>query len=393
MFSICRLHALMEGVPRNVFARAVEACGSDRYSKRFNSWSQLTSMVYGQLSGASSLRMIEASYNSQDHHHYHLGTGPVRRSTLADANSKRSAKPFAEVAKALMAQVPRAMRREHKDMLYLLDSTSITLKGRHFDEWTAVNRTRHTQGIKLHVLYDLEVQAPVHSTFTAANVNDVTEAASLPIEAGAMYVFDKGYCDYNWWARIAAKGAWFVTRFKANAAVKVVESRPIPADVSDTIQADDIVRFSNPNPGAKRRNHYTKPLRRITVRRTDKPTPLVIATNDMTSSATTLAQRYKDRWNIELFFKWIKQHLKIRETFGCSENAVKIQILCALISVLLLALYRKANKLKGSLWSLLAELRPTLFQRNAHATQAQRRYDKNYGERLALKRQQLALSF
>jgi IS4 transposase len=382
----------MEGVPRNVFDRAVEECGSDRYSKRFDSWSQLTSMIYGQLSGASSLRMIEASYNSQSHHHYHLGTGPVRRSTLADANSKRSVKPFAEIAKALMAQVPRAVRRDHKDMLYLLDSTSITLKGRHFDDWTAANRTQHTQGIKLHVLYDLGAQAPVHSTFTAANINDVTEAASLAIEAGAMYVFDKGYCNYNWWAGIAAKGAWFVTRFKSNAAVKVVESRAVPDDASDIILADEIVRFSNPCPGAKRRNHYTEPLRRITVARADKPTPLVIATNDMHSSAATVAQRYKDRWNIELFFKWIKQHLKIRETFGCSENAVKVQILCALISMLLLALYRQANKLNGSLWMVLAELRPTLFQRSAHATQAQRRYDQNYRERLDLKRQQLAFS-
>jgi hypothetical protein len=368
----------MKGVPRRVFDDKVRECGSDRYSKGFDSWSQLVAMVYGHLSGASSLRMIEVGYSSQLTHHYHLGTGVVRRSTLADANSKRSSEPFVALTQALMAQVARPLRQHSQQMLYLLDSTSITLKGRHFDAWTAAHRTRNTQGIKLHVLYDLAAQAPIQHRFTAANVNDVTEGARLPIEAGAVYVFDKGYCDYNWWADIGAQGATFVTRFKYNAALAVEELRPIAAADRDTILADEIVRFSNKNPGGKRRNRYTAPLRRITVARPDAAKPLVLATNDLEASASTIAQHYKDRWNIELFFKWIKQHLKIRQLFGRSENAVKIQLLCALIAYLLLAVYRKTHGLSASLWTLLSELRSTLFQRPAtethvHQRQQQRR--------------------
>jgi IS4 transposase len=363
----------MKGVPRGVFDTAVEEAGSDRYSKVLGSWGQLTAMVFGHLSGASSLRMIEASYNSQAHHHYHLGTRDIRRSTLADANGKRSCAPFEAVVHALMAQVPRALRRDSQQMLYLLDSTSITLKGRGFDAWTAAHRTCHTQGLKLHLLYDLHAQAPIDQRFSPANVNDVSEGAKLAIEKGATYVFDKGYCDYNWWADIGAQGAAFVTRFKANAALKVERSRPVPAKDTDLILADEVVRFSHTHPGAKRRNRYRKPLRRITVARPDKDTPLVLATNDMRTRAATLAGHYKDRWAIELFFKWIKQHLKIRQLFGRSENAVKIQVLCALIAYLLLALYRQRHRLKASLWGLLGELRVTLFQRPVSEVAAHRR--------------------
>lgn len=380
MFSISRLHGVMKGVPRRVFDDRVRACGSDRYSKGFDSWSQLVAMVFGHLSGASSLRMIEAGYSSQPNQHYHLGTGAVRRSTLADANSKRSPEPFVALAQALMTQVARPLRRQGMQMLYLLDSTSITLKGRHFDAWTAASRTRNTQGLKLHVLYDLGAQAPCQHSFTAANVNDVTEAARLPIQTGAIYVFDKGYCDYNWWAAIHAKGATFVTRFKYNVALTVECVRPIDPAEQATVLADEIVAFSNKTPGGKRRNRYTSALRRITIARPDAATPLVLATNDLHSSAGTIARHYKDRWNIELFFKWIKQHLRIKQLFGRSENAVRIQILCALIAYLLLALYRHTHARTASLWALLAELRSTLFQRPATDSHVHRRRQQRQAE-------------
>jgi IS4 transposase len=380
----------MKGAPRKVFDEKVREHGSDRYSKGFDSWSQLVAMVYGHLSGASSLRMIEAGYSSQLTQHYHLGTGVVHRSTMADANSKRSPEPFVALAQALMTQVARPLRQQGQQMLYLLDSTSITLKGRHFDAWTAANRTRNTQGIKLHVLYDLGAQAPIQHSFTAANVNDVTEGARLPIQADAIYVFDKGYCDYNWWADIGAQGATFVTRFKYNAALAIEQVRPIDAADQDTILADEIVRFANKSPGGKRRNRYEAPLRRITVARPDAAKPLVLATNDLEASASTIAQYYKDRWNIELFFKWIKQHLKIKQLFGRSENAVKIQILCALIAYLLLAVYRKAHGVSASLWALLSELRGALFQRPTTEMQVHRR---QHQRRTEMKRVQLSLFF
>lgn len=362
MFRISRLHEMMKALPRGAFDRIVSNHAGNKHSKGFSCWDQLLVMVYGQLAGASSLRTLEAGFNSQRTHHYHLGTGPVRRSTLADANSRRKADIFADTVRLLMAKAKRTLRREGEDLLYLLDSTSLTLKGPGFDTWTRDNRTCHTQGIKLHVLYDGHSQVPLHHSFTAANVNDVEEGAKLPIEPGAVYVFDKGYCDYTWWNAINEQGAVFVTRFKKNAALRVESTLPIPAEDAAEISHDECVRFSNRHPGGGRKNPYEKVLRRITVTRPGR-NPLVLATNDLTSPAIVIARRYKDRWGIELFFKWIKQHLKIKTFLGRSETAVRIQVLTALIAYLLLALYREAHAIKHSLWNFLTEVRSTLFQR------------------------------
>lgn len=179
--------------------------------------------------------------------------------------------------------------------MYLLDSTSITLTGPGFDAWTQGNRTRNTQGIKWHVLYAAHGQVPVQHSFSAANVNDIEEGAKLPITSGATYVFEKGYCDYNWWASIDAHNAHFVTRFKYNAALRVDAVRPIAVADSRTILEDQIVRFAYRHPGGGRRNHYEKALRRIVVARPDKEHPLILATNDLDASATVIAQHYKDR--------------------------------------------------------------------------------------------------
>jgi len=363
MFRISRLHEIMKALPRSTFDRLVDNHQSDKHSKGFGCWDQLVAMVYAQLSGASSLRVLEAGFNSQRTHHYHLGATPIRRSTLADANSRRKTEVFADAARLLMSQARRQLRREGEELLYLLDSTSITLKGPGFDSWTQENRTRNTQGIKLHVLYAGNEAVPVRHSLTPPNVNDVDEGVKIPIEPDAVYVFDKGYCDYNWWSRIDAGHARFVTRFKRNAALKVEAEHSIPAIDAETILKDEIVCFANRHPRGGRKNHYTQPLRRITVARPDHDHPLILATNDLASPASVIARRYKERWAIELFFKWIKQHLKITQFLGRTANAVRLQILTALIAYLLLALYRKAQCITGSLWVLLAEVRATLFQR------------------------------
>lgn len=149
MFRISRLHDLMKALPRGNFERIVERHQADKHNKGFGCWNHLLAMVYAQLAGASSLRVLEGGFNSQSTHHYHLGMVPNRRSTLADANSKRNPEVFAEAARLLMAQAKRSLRRDGEDLLYLLDSTSITLKGPGFDTWTQATRTRNTQGIKL----------------------------------------------------------------------------------------------------------------------------------------------------------------------------------------------------------------------------------------------------
>jgi IS4 transposase len=365
MFRISRIQELMKQIPRGEFDRSVERHQADKYSKRFGSWDQLTAMVYAQLSDAQSLRQIQAGFNAQRTHHYHLGTHELKRSTLADANASRTPQVFADLASSLMSKVKGQLRRSCKELLYLLDSTSITLKGRGFDEWTHAQQTRHTQGVKLHMLYESNAQAPCWHSITPANVNDRNEAVRLPIESGAVYVFDKAYCDYTWWHGIDCQGARFVTRFKRNAALLVVQERtivPSPPEMAHIILKDEIVRFSHKHPGAKRRNPYNQQLRRVTVAR-EANTPLVLATNDLDAPAAQIAQLYKERWQVELFFKWIKQHLRIKRFFGQTENAVRIQILTALITHLLRTLYKQTHHIAASLWNLLGELRATLFQR------------------------------
>lgn len=363
MFSITTFSELLKGLPRSTFDQLVRKHNADKYSKRFGHWDHLIAMLYAQLSGATGLRPLQAGFNSHAAHHYHLATKPLKRATLADANEKRPDTVFSEAAAWLMGQVSGSLRKDCKELMYLLDSTSVTLKGREFERWTADNKTRNTQGIKLHMLMESTSQAPAWHSFSAANVNDVELARQVPLEPGALYVFDKGYCDYNWWHQIDSAGACFVTRFKKNAGLKVVEELHIPTEQRHLVLRDHLVAFRNKYTGGNRKIAYEKPLRCVTIVRDDKPTPLVLATNDLIAPAAEIAQRYKERWAIELFFKWIKQHLKIKNFLGRSENAVRIQILTALISYMLVALHKQRHRIEDTLWECLCVIRATLFQR------------------------------
>src|SRR5262249_41231768 len=167
MFRISRFQELMKGLPRQVFERFVRKHEGDKHSKGFGCWNQCVALLFGQFNGSSSLRSLEIAFNSQCTHHYHLGVQPIRRSTLAEANAKRKAEIYAEVAGQLMGQADREVQQEGKQLLYLLDSSSFTLTGTGFDRWTAENRTRNTQGIKLHVLFARDGEVPVWSSITA----------------------------------------------------------------------------------------------------------------------------------------------------------------------------------------------------------------------------------
>ena len=380
MFRITTFQEILKGLPRSTFDKVVKKHNADKFSKRFRHWDQLIAMVYAQLSGTTGLRPLQTAFNSHELHLYHLGTSPIKRSTLADANEKRADTVFSEIATWLMSQVSGQLRQESKDFIFLLDSTSVTLKGREFDQWTSDNQTRNTQGIKLHVLLEAASQAPTWTRFSPANINDVQLAREIPLHEGALYVFDKGYCDYNWWHNIGSAGARFVTRFKYNAGLVVVEERNVPPEARDIVLGDELVKFKSKYPGGKRNKHFDTLLRRVTVVRPDKATPIVLATNDLDSSALEIAQRYKERWGIELFFKWIKQHLKIKSFLGRTENAVRIQILTALISYLLVALFKQRHNLKQSLWDCLCFIRVALFQHfdKEESTYRKRRRDAQY---------------
>ena len=249
---------------------------------------------------------------------------------------------------------------------------------------------RQTQGIKLHLLLDAQAQAPSWCDLSPPNVNDCTQALQLPIEAGATYVFDKGYCDYHWWARLEQQEAFFVTRFKRNAALKLIEALPVAEPVPDQADAalilsDQRVELAYCHSGGGRRRHPKLVLRRIEVARVGDQ-PLVLASNDFTRSAAEIAQLYRQRWQVELYFKWIKQHLNIRRFIGRSENAVRTQILVALIAYLLLALYRLRHGLKASLWQVLCEVRATLFQRPQTETAAHERRQRCRRQMAAMQR-------
>ncbi len=376
MFSISRFEQLLKNLPRAHVQRLADKYKTDRYTKGFDTWSLLIAQVYGQLSGSRSLRELETGYNLHARHHYHLGTGPVRRTTLADACAKRKPQVFEELVGELMSAAHRKIRRQVREGLLLLDSTSLTLKGRGFD-WAKEHSTRNTQGLKLHVVFNQGSATPVVQEITQANVNDVTQAVGIQLQAGATYVFDKGYCDYNWWSTFESKQALFVTRLKSNAAVKVLEQKDVAAADQQHILADELIAFSNRTPGGKRRNQYIKPLRRVRVHRPDHDSDLVLVTNDMNRSGAEIAACYKARWNIELFFKWIKQNLRLKAFYGRSRNAVRIQLLCALIAYLLVALYCQAQSGGTSLLRVFNALRAGLFQRPRNDEEVERRRREN----------------
>lgn len=359
IYSISRIQQVLQGLPRGAFQNAVDKHRGDRHCKGFSCWSHLVAMVYAQLSGVSSLRELEAGFNQHRSQHYHLHARPVRRATLADANSKRNPDIFADTLRVLMQLAGRRIKHDREQMLYLLDSTSIALRGRG-SGWTKASATR-TPGLKVHVLYSSRQQLPVLQSITCANVNDLDEGRKLQIEAGATYAFDKGYCDYGWWSHIDASGAHFVTRLKANAALRVLRSNTVPAANAGQILSDCTVKFANRSNRGGHRNLYGGELRRIEVARPDQEN-LVLVTNDLITPAGEIAQMYRERWQIELFFKWVKQHLAIKRFLGESENATRIQLLTALIAYILVALLNATSK-AASLWSTLAELRTGLFNR------------------------------
>lgn len=369
MYSNTRFHELLEAFPRSSFTLLAKKLKAGHYDKSFKPYDHLIALLYAQLSGAGSLRELETGFNAQAAHHYHLGTDRLKRSTLADANKRRNPELFRQLAELMMAQIHRKARRELKELVYLLDSTPIQLKQTGFD-WAEAGATFRNQGLKVHLMIEQQQSTPVYLNITSPNVNDVVDARRVPLEPDGLYVFDKGYCDYGWWSEIDEVGARFVTRFKANAAIDVVEDRAVEGM---EILADAVVAFRHrSNRGGQKNTYYGRHLRQIKVHREGKK-PLVLATNDLHSRAEDIAVLYRKRWQIELFFKWIKQNLRVKRFLGRSQNAVLLQIYVAIISYLLLWSYRAVRGVVSqSLHLLLVELRETLFSRLP--TEAQRCY-------------------
>ena len=331
------LHSVLKHVPWSAFDQLVEEHGADARVRRLTTKSQFVALLYAQLSGAVSLREIVTGLESHAARVYHLGATTVRRSTLSDANSQRPVAVFSDLLALMMQQAHRGLRRKLADTVYLIDATGVRL-----NEFSA-GWARFSAGVcgaKVHVIYDADADRPIYAAVSAAKVNDITLAQQMPIQSGATYVFDLGYYDYAWWAKLDAAQCRIVTRFKANTPLTVVEELPVPE--GGNILSDRI-GFLPARQARSRRNPLQDAVREVRVA-TETGKVLRILSNDLDATAQEIADLYKRRWAIELFFRWVKQILKITRFLGTSENAVRIQIAVALIAFLLLRLAQATQK-------------------------------------------------
>lgn len=351
-------HSLLKQIPWPILERAVQQHEADLDQRALKAKPHLMAMLFAQFFGARSLRDIETSLKSHAGKFYHLGGESVSRSALATANGSRPVAVFGSVLSALMAQLQRGYRRKIGDCIRLIDSTSVKLSNLSGD-WATFSVG--VCGAKAHIIYDPDADQPLYLMVTPCNVNDITAAKAMPIEAGATYVFDLGYYDYGWWATLDQAGCRLVTRLKSNTPFAVVEDRPVAP--GSAILSDRTGHLPK-RLAASRRNPMPGLVREIRVRN-DTGKVLRIFTNDLDASAQEIADLYKRRWAIELFFRWVKQTLKIGHFFGTSENAVRIQITIALIAFLLLRLAHDATKLVASPLAFARLIRTNLMHRRA----------------------------
>jgi transposase len=351
------LHDLLKEIPWATFDQLVERHEADADQRGVTRKAHLIALLLGQFCGARGLREIEENLNSHASKLYHLGGDTISKSALSTANGSRAAaEVFGQLLSALMLQLQAGYRRKVKDCVRLIDSTSVRLSALS-SHWAAFSAG--VCGAKAHIIYDPDAEQPLYLMVTAANVNDITAAKQMPIEAGATYVFDLGYYDYGWWAMLDEACCRIVTRLKANTPFKIVEERPVPAGSSIL---SDRTGYLPQRLAASRRNPMSKLVREVRVM-IETGKVLRIFTNDLAASAQDIAGLYKRRWAIELFFRWVKQTLKIDHFFGRSETAVRIQITIALIAFLLLRLAHDANKIVKSPLAFARLIKTNLMQR------------------------------
>lgn len=347
---------ILKLVPRVDFERLVQKTGAERGAKGLSSWSQFVAMLFCQLGRAHSLREIEGGLKSCEGKLSHLGIEATARSSLSYANGHRPWQLFEHVFYELLERVrgsvalPRKFRFKNK--LVSLDSTVIDLCLSMYD-WAKFRRTKGA--VKLHLVLDHDGYLPCFGVITDGGVHDVKVAQQLSFAPGTVVVDDRGYNDYGLFGRWTAQGVFFVTRLKDNAQYEVVEAHAPPQNRG--ILCDQTIRLTGL--GAQEKCPHL--LRRVEAVREDTGETLVFLTNHHKLGASTIAAIYKDRWSIELFFKALKQNLKIKTFVGTSPNAVKTQIWCALISMLLLRYLQLRSRFGWSLSNLVALLRMNLF--------------------------------
>jgi IS4 transposase len=350
------LHELLKHLPWRKFDELVEQHEADVRVRKLSTKTQLVALLFAQLSGAMSLREIEMAMHSHACRLYHLGAREVSRSTLADANALRPQAVFSGLFAHMAAMASRSVRRQAAEAVRLIDSTGLRLAGI-ASQWA--HFSKGVAGAKAHVIYDPDAQVPLYLEVTLAKVNDITAAQLMPIEPGATYVFDLGYYHYAWWAELDDAGCRIVTRLKKNTALTITAELALP---QGSALLYDRIGLLPERLSSTRKNPFADPVREIGVRLDDGKI-LRIVTNDLDAPAQQIADLYKRRWAVELFFRWVKQTLKIRHFLGRSENAVRIQIACALIAYLLIKLAKDAAKIGLGMLAFTRLIRTNLMHR------------------------------
>jgi len=351
---------LMDFVPWSTFDRIVGRYGGNRAVRTLSCTAQYQVMALAQITYRESLRDIEACMSAQSAKLYHMGfRGPVRRSTLSDANEARDWRIYAEFAQRLIAQARRLYAGDSfgvdlTSTVYALDSTTIDLCMSVFP-WARFRSTK--AAVKLHTLLDLHGNIPSFIHISDGKLHDVHALDMLLPEPGAIYVMDRGYVDFARLYALHQAGAFFVTRAKSNLDAHRVYSAPV--DRATGVICDQTIALD----GYLTRHDYPEHLRRIRFKDTESGKTLVFLTNQTALPVLTICGLYKSRWRVELFFKWIKQHLRIKQFYGTSENAVKTQIWIAVSVYVLIAIVRKRLGLEVSLYTLLQVLSVTVFEK------------------------------
>jgi len=351
---------LIEFLPNHEFRKCVEHYQGNYYVKSFSCWDQFLCMVFAQLTYRESLRDIETCMRALQNKLYHMGIrGNISRSTLAYANEKRDWRIYADFAKILIHEAKKLYINEPfgvdiDETVYALDSTTIDLCLSLFN-WAQFRKNKGA--IKMHTLLNLRGSIPEFIRITDGKVHDVNILDELFPEPGSLYIMDRGYTDFARLYILTRCLAFFIIRAKSNLDFRRISSNPI--DRSTGLLCDQTIVLT----GIKTSQFYPEKLRRVKYHDSETNKTLVFLTNNFNISAVTIAELFRCRWQIELFFKWIKQHLRIKAFYGTSENAVKTQIWIALSTYLLVAIMKKVLKIELSLYTILQILSVTIFEK------------------------------
>ena len=345
-------------LPRYDFQRIVNKYNGDYRTKHFKCWNQMACMIFAHIRQEDSLRDIDIALNAHADKLYHMGIQQCPKSTLADANERRDYRIYEELAKLLMQRARREyagtdLAIDVDNAVYALDASTIDLTLSLFP-WAKFRKTKGA--IKLHTMIDLRSNIPAFLIITDGKVHDVKAAPLIQIEPAGIYLVDRAYIDFDWLRAIDETDAFFVTRLKRSIRWTRVISHPVNKALG--LRSDQEILLFSKQSKAK----YPKRLRRVSFRDETQNRTLVFLTNNFTLSAETIAALYKARWEIELFFKWIKQNLKVKRFYGTSSNAVKTQIWISMIVYLILAILKERYLLQSSLSQLLHFLEVNLFE-------------------------------